>query len=193
MDVLIRNCVEWHTRKNLQVLSSHDPMCPFHRQSLIVPDSRRVRISLFKEGVGISSTEVAGEAILAVSTPETMGVVEAIGVMNGPFPVTRTPFFPMLDSGLSFLDLIFAYISLLNLVIISTRRKNLLKKKKNPNVYKLNAYSFFLRCRCRAGRRETGQDQGYRRQRSTDLPDRPNFQSSRRILSPSQHAPYACF
>ena len=105
-------------------------MCPFHRQSLIVPDSRRVRIGLFKEGVGISSTEVAGEAILAVSTPETMGVVEAIGVMNGPFPVTRTPLFPMLDSGLSFLDLIFAYISLLNLVIISTRRKNLLKKKK---------------------------------------------------------------
>ena len=44
--------------------------------------------------------------------------------------MTRTPFFPMLDNGLSFLDLIFAYISLLNLVVISTRRKHLLKKKK---------------------------------------------------------------
>ena len=125
MDVLIRNCVEWHTRKNLQVLSSHDPMCPFHRQSLVVLDGRRVRIDLFEEGVGISSIEVAGEAVLVVSTPETMGVVEATGVMNRSFPVTRTPFFPMLDSGSSFLDLIFAYISLLNLVIISTRRKHL--------------------------------------------------------------------
>ena len=44
--------------------------------------------------------------------------------------MTRTPFFPMLDNGLSFLDLIFAYISFLNLVVISTRRKHLLKKKK---------------------------------------------------------------
>ena len=91
---------------------------------------------LFEEGVGISSTEVAGEAILVVSTPETMGVAEAIGVTNRPFPVTRTPFFLMLDSGLSFLDLIFAYIPLLNLVVISTRRKTLVKKKKKIQVYK---------------------------------------------------------
>ena len=107
-------------------------------------------------------------------------------------PVTRTPFFPMLDNNSSFLDLIFAYISLLNLVVISARRKHLLKKKKNPSVYKrintdehntneLNTYSFFLQCRDRAERRETGRDQGYRRQRFANLLGRPNFQSLGRI------------
>ena len=90
---------------------------------------------LFDKGVGISSIEVAREAVLTISTPETMGVTEATGVMDEPFPVTRIPFFPMLDSGSSFLDLIFAYISLLNLVVISARRKHLLKKKKKIQVY----------------------------------------------------------
>ena len=89
------------------------------------------RCGLFDEGVGISSTEVAGEAIHTVSKPETMGVAEATRVTEGPFPVTRTPFFPMLDKGSSFLDLIFAYVSLLNLVVISARRKHLFKKKKS--------------------------------------------------------------
>ena len=31
VDVLIRNRVEWHIGKKLQVLSSHDPVCPLHR------------------------------------------------------------------------------------------------------------------------------------------------------------------
>ena len=64
---------------------------------------------------------VAGETVLTVSTVETIGVAEVTGVTKGPFPVTRTPFFPMLDKGSSFLDLIFAYMSLLNLVVISAR------------------------------------------------------------------------
>ena len=127
--------------------------------------SLTVKCGLF-EGVGISSIEVVGETVLAVLTSETMGVAEAIEVTDGPFPVTRTPFFLMLDSGSSFLDLIFAYISLLNLVVISTRRKHL-EKKKNPSICKrintdeLNTYYFFLQCRCRVRRKETGQDQGY--------------------------------
>ena len=51
------------------------------------------------------------------------------GVTDGPFPVTRTLFFPMLDKGSSFLDCIFAYMSLLNLVVISARIEYLQKKK----------------------------------------------------------------
>ena len=83
------------------------------------------RRGLLETGVGSSSTEVVGEAVLIVSVTETMGVTEAEGVTEGPFPVTRTVFFLMLDNGLSFFYLIFTYISLLNLVIISTRRKHL--------------------------------------------------------------------
>ena len=52
------------------------------------------------------------------------------GVTDRPFPVTRTPFFPMLDKGSSYLDRIFAYMSLLNLVVISARIEYLQKKKR---------------------------------------------------------------
>jgi len=48
---------------------------------------------------------------------------------EGPFPVMRTVFFPMFDNGSSFFVLIFAYMSLLNLVVISARGKHLCKKK----------------------------------------------------------------
>ena len=57
-------------------------------------------------------------------------MAEVTGVTDGPFPVTRTPFFPMLDKGSSFLDRIFAYMSLLNFVVISARIEYLQKKKK---------------------------------------------------------------
>ena len=78
---------------------------------------------LFIVGEGISSTEVAGKAVLVVSVPIEM--TEADGVTEEPFPVMSTDFFLMLDNGSSFFDLIFAYISLLNLVVISARRKHL--------------------------------------------------------------------
>ena len=101
----------------------------------------------------MSFTEVVGEAVLTVSIAETRGVADVTGVTKGPFPVTRTPFFPMLDKGSSFLDLIFAYMSLLNLVVIFARMEYLKKKKKaqesktntddlTPN--EVNTYSFFL-------------------------------------------------
>ena len=137
MDVASHNLIEGHTRDDLQVLSSHGPVCPFHRQPLSSQtlDERELAFSftlsvtrgLFEVGVGISSTEVAGKVVLTVSVPETMGVMEVVGVTEGPFPVTRTVFFLRLDSGSSFFVLIFAYMSLLNLVIISTKGKHLLK------------------------------------------------------------------
>ena len=55
-------------------------------------------------------------------------MAEVTRVTDGPFPVTQTPFFPMLDKGSSFLDRIFTYISLLNLVVISARIEYLQKK-----------------------------------------------------------------
>ena len=86
---------------------------------------------LFYDGVGISLTEVAGEATRRFSTPETMGVASAEGRTDGPFPMIRTPFLPMFAKGSSFLDLILAYISLLNLVVISIKKKKK-KKLRNP-------------------------------------------------------------
>ena len=85
---------------------------------------------LLEAGVGISSTEVAREAILTVSVPETMGVTEVGGVTKGPFPMTRTVLFLRLDSCLSFFVLILAYIFLLNLVVIFEKGKHLLREKK---------------------------------------------------------------
>ena len=79
-------------------------------------------------GVGSSSIEVKGEAILVVSMPETTRVMEVARTAEGPFPVIRTVFFPMFDSGSSFFALILAYMSLLNLVVISARGKSVKKK-----------------------------------------------------------------
>ena len=76
----------------------------------------------FKMGVVISSTKVAEEAVFIVSV---LGIARVTG---GPFLTMRTVLFPILDSGLFFFDLIFTYMSWLNLVIISAQRKHLLKK-----------------------------------------------------------------
>ena len=57
-----------------------------------------------------------------------MGVTEASGVIEGPFPMMHTVLFLRLDSGLSFFDLILAYMSLLNLVVISAKGKHLKKR-----------------------------------------------------------------
>ena len=65
------------------------------------------------------------------STPETMGVESAGGTTDGPFPVTRITFLPRLDKGSSFLALILAYMSLLNLVVIYKKKKKK-KKLRNP-------------------------------------------------------------
>ena len=90
---------------------------------------------LLEAGVGISSTEVASKAILAVLVLETMGVMETVEVTEGAFLVMRIVLFPMLDNSSSFFHLIFTYMSLLNLVVISTKRKTLVKKNKNKPKY----------------------------------------------------------
>ena len=150
MDLLVCDHIEWHAVKGFQVLSHHDPYARSTTRplslhtvdqwestfSLSLPDTR----NLFEERVGISSTEVAGEAVLIVSTVEMMGVADMTGVTEGPFPVTRTPFFPMLDKGSSFLDLIFTYMSLLNLVVIFARIGYLKKKKRKKGTKKKNWY-----------------------------------------------------
>ena len=66
-------------------------------------------------GVRSSSIEVEGEAILVVFAPETTGVMEVARIAEEPFPVMRTVFFPIFDSGSSFFALILVYMSLLNL------------------------------------------------------------------------------
>ena len=101
-------------------------------------------------GVGSSSIEVEGEAVLVVSAPEATGVIEVAGTAGEPLPMMRTVFFPIFDNGSSFFALILAYMFLLNLVIISARGRSV-KKKKMYVKYKdgadeLNTYSFFLQC-----------------------------------------------
>ena len=79
---------------------------------------------LFGWGV-ISSIKVIGEAILVASRTK---VTRVIGV---PFSTTRTTFFPRLERGSFFLAFILAYISWLNLVVISVWPKvHVLKKNK---------------------------------------------------------------
>ena len=71
--------------------------------------------------------EVEGEAVLVVSALEATGVIEATKTAGEPLPVMRTIFFPILDKGSSFFALILAYMSLLNLVVISARGKSVKK------------------------------------------------------------------
>ena len=65
--------------------------------------------------------EVEGDAVLVVSTRDTTGVIKVTGTAGEPLLVMRTAFFPILDRGSSFFALILAYISLLNLVVISAK------------------------------------------------------------------------
>ena len=152
-----------------------------------------VMCGFLEVGVGILSIEVAGEAVLAVLVSETIGVTEAVGVTGGPFFVTRTTLFPMLDNGSSLFDLIFAYMSLLNLVVIPARGKHLKKKKtsvyKGINTNEPNTYFFFPQYQYCAGWRWKALDQGNRRREFMGPQDRPSPQLTLRIRLPSSHAP----
>ena len=89
-----------------------------------------VKHGLLETGVVISSTEVAEEAVLIVSVLGTAGAMGIVGVTGGPFPITRTVLFQRLDNGSFFLDLILAYISWLNLVVILAKKEKKEKKKR---------------------------------------------------------------
>ena len=145
--MLTRNYVEGHSRKDLEVLSLYNIMCSLHGHTLVILDVRTHflllpllsrHFCLLEEGVGISSTEVAGEAARTFSTLETMGVAFAAGRTDGPIPVIRTPFLLIFAKGSSFLDLILAYMSLLNLVVISEEKKK--KNLRNPKYTRENQY-----------------------------------------------------
>ena len=69
-------------------------------------------LCLFGQGVS-SSKEVVGEAVLVALGPE---VAEVIGVL---LSTTHTTFFPKQEKGSFLLAFIWAYISWLNLVVIS--------------------------------------------------------------------------
>ena len=71
---------------------------------------------------GTSSTDGVGDTPLAGAEVGEDGSAERI---ETPLSVIRTDLVPMADKGLSFLPLILAYISLLNFVVISARRKQL--------------------------------------------------------------------
>ena len=79
---------------------------------------------LFQRGM-ISSTEVAGEAVLVVLVLGVAGVTEV------PLSITRIVLAPRLERGLFFLALIRVYIPWLSFIIILTKGKHLLKNKKN--------------------------------------------------------------
>ena len=107
------------------------------------------RRGLLETGVGSSSIEVEGEAVLVVFTPKVIGVIEVAGTAKEPLPVMRAVFFPIFYSGSSFFALILAYMSLLNLVIISARGMSVKKKmyvKCKGSTDELKTYSFFLQC-----------------------------------------------
>ena len=88
----------------------------------------------------ISSTKVAGEAVLVISVSRVARMTET------PFSTTRIALAPRLERRLFFLALILVYIPWLNFVVIPTRGEHLLKKKKKtythnsdePNGYLLS-------------------------------------------------------
>ena len=186
MDVASRNIVEGHTRKGLQILGSNNLMSSVHHQTLVIPNGGWTRINLLLllvwqarpfNGSKESSTEVVGESVLVVSVTETMGVTETKGVEKGPFSMMHTVFFLMLDNGSSFFDLIFTYISLLNLVIISARSKHLLKKKKKEaSTDEVNTYFFFPQSHGCAGQRQKAPVWGNKRREYVGPLDRHSFQ-----------------
>ena len=79
------------------------------------------RRGCLEAGVGSSSIEVEGEAVLIVYVPEATGVIEVAATAGEPLLMMCTIFFPILDNGSSFFVLILAYMSLSNLVVISAR------------------------------------------------------------------------
>ena len=165
MDVASCDIVEGHTRKGLQILGSNDPMRPIHRQTLVIPDSGQARINLllllvrhtqpFRDG----SRELFNRGCRR-SHPHRLsnrdnGSDGSKWSDGRTLLMSRTVFFPMLDNGSSFFDLIFTYISLLNLVVISARSKHLLKKKKKEaSTDEVNTYFFFPQSHGCAGQRQ---------------------------------------
>ena len=59
--------------------------------------------------------------LVLVCAPDITRVIEVTGMAGEPLLVMRTAFFPILDRSSSFFALILAYISLLNLVVISAK------------------------------------------------------------------------
>ena len=101
----------------------------------------------------------------------------------------------MLDKGSSYLDHIFANMSLLNLVVISARIEYLHKKKKGgkeaqkrkTNIDDLitdevGTYSFFPLCGASARRRRKDQARDCKKREFVGLPDRPSSRLSGRTL-----------
>ena len=78
-------------------------------------------LSLLLWGVS-SSTDRVGDTVPTVTGVGEEGSATRIGA---PLFVIRTDLVPIADKGSSFLFLILAYISLLNFVVISTRREHL--------------------------------------------------------------------
>ena len=160
MDMTTCHSIEGHPGEDLEIFSSDNPMSPVQRQPLVTPDGRYTGINLLlllwrqtrslETRVGSSSIEVEGEAVLVVSAPEATRVIEVAGTAGEPLPVMRIVFFPIFDSGSSFFALILAYMSLLNLVVISARGMSIKKKKKcvkcKGSTNELKTYSFFLQC-----------------------------------------------
>ena len=78
-------------------------------------------LNLLLRGVS-SSTDGVGDTVLAGTEVGEEGSAARI---EPPLSVIRTDLVPIADKGSSFLFLILAYISLLNFVVISTRREHL--------------------------------------------------------------------
>ena len=158
VDVMTCDSIEGHPREDLKILDRDNPMSPVHCQPLITPDGGRTRVSLFL--LLPRQTRLFGDWSWKLfnrswgwSCPRRLrtkddGVMEVAGTAKRPFLVIHTIFFPMFDNGSSFFALILAYMSLLNLVIISARGKSVEKKcmlkKYKGSTDELNTYSFFL-------------------------------------------------
>ena len=150
MEMTTHNLVGRRALKHPQLLSSNGLLHPCLCDVSQTLDERESTLSFplstthcfFRRGV-IFSTEVAGEAVLIILVPGVVGVTET------PFSTTRIALAPRLEKGLFFLALILAYIPQLNIIVIPTKGKHLLKRKKKDNTTvtsQMNTYSSSPQC-----------------------------------------------
>ena len=139
------NVVCWHSREHFKLIHAEGFLSPCTE----TPASSQTQedlestfsfyfspsLTLLLRG-GTSSTDGVGDAPLAGAEVREDGSAR----IGAPLSVIQTDLVPRADRGSSFLPLILAYISLLNFVVISVRRKHLLKKKKK----KRGKRKFFL-------------------------------------------------
>ena len=131
MEMMPRNVICWHPWEHLHLVCVEGILSSRHRNSSIIPNVRRPRANLLLLLLPKPQPLIAGRKLfnrrVGDATPAGVEVGEegSVAKIKAPLSVMWTDLVPRADKGSSFLFLIIAYISLLNFVVISKKRKHL--------------------------------------------------------------------